>query len=150
MWRIHLSKVVLKCIQGIVLAYFLTNNKRLYIECSKIRRDKFCILRKLLKHVSWYEEQKVMNKHIYEDHHFFEPWAPMFQRWYLSPLTAVVSMLTTQPWPIGQKQIDTSWIISHIGNNNELIPGGKILHWIAYTWHWRINKNVVEDARQHG
>ena len=67
--------------------------------------------------------------------------APKYQR-YLSPPNAVASVLTTRSLSVRQKLISTSWMVSYIAQNSESFQAGTILHWIDYSWHWRIDMDL--------
>ena len=67
---------------------------------------------------------------------------------YPSPLNAVASVLTTRSLSVREKLVSTSWMVSHIGQNGESFQAGTILHWIAYSWHWRIDMGLYGGHTQ--
>ena len=58
---------------------------------------------------------------------------------HLPPPTVKPNVLTTRLWRVRQKRIGTRWMASHIEHSSESILSKTILHWTAYTWHWRID-----------
>ena len=62
--------------------------------------------------------------------------------------TAVVSVITTRPWPIHQKQICTSSMVSCTAvTTANGVWARMILHRAAYSWHWRID--IIYARRSH-
>ena len=51
-----------------------------------------------------------------------EPGSPEFYRYPLPP-TVEASILNTRPWPIRQKRVGTSWVVSHIAYNHRSYSG---------------------------
>ena len=87
-----------------------------------------------------------MSELLHEVNASVEPGTPATP---LAP-TIVASVLTTQPWPIRQKRISTSWSASHIGYNSESIlsrndtPLGYLHLALAYRYHfvWRKREDI--------
>ena len=78
----------------------------------------------------------------------FKPWASESQRHSLSP-AAVVSVLTTRPWPVRQNRLALTERYITPATKASQFCVGMILHLVTCTWHWCIDIIRVEEIWQH-
>ena len=62
---------------------------------------------------------------------------------HILPPTAVASVLTTWPWPISQKWMGTSCMVSHTGHSNEPADShDDVIKWKHFPRYWPFERGI--------
>ena len=84
----------------------------------------------------------ILSESLHEHDANFELGTPESQSHILPP-TDVASVLTTRPWPIPQKWIGTSCMVSHTGHNNEPADShDDVIKWKHFPRYWPFERGI--------